>query len=473
MKDYKVIIFCNQQMNKFVNYFSFALIWLIVCCSNHSQSDVRCPMSPISYRLISNTASSRGSAYIDVNKIVTTSDAIFFVYLDNGSNEFDVVIRKVDKNSGNISDPIILGTTSDNHGSPAIAIDDHGFLWVAMGGHSREMLVLKSVNPYDIEHWEKESVNLFGRTLTYQILNVWKDNVYILVRSQMGNEGARLTFMSRKGKNNWLYKDIFRGNHDMWIEDGVALYDNSGYNRFYANMIVSELGVIHVCFQNYEYLPKTIQNIFKGNGTSYCLGYLYSEDGGDSWKTTNGNFLESYPACPSAVDLVAGNSLPSNPSWPYYMMMNMVMYAGNLYIAYSEAWPETTSLFIASLRKGKWIREQVYLKDNNYIVNESSFSIDDKGEMNFLLTCVNRQDYISGNYWGSLSSRIKYVRCDYNNDVLQSEFLLDTLAGPIWLPNWGKSDGSTSYFLFTRGNDTEYVGDIIHNELYLGEVIRN
>ena len=91
-----------------------------------------------------------GSAYIDCNKIIRSGDYFYFVYL---SENYEVVIRGIGQKDGVLTAPYVIGKATDNHGSPCVATDAEGYIYVMYDGHCDEIKLVRSRAPEDISDW--------------------------------------------------------------------------------------------------------------------------------------------------------------------------------------------------------------------------------------------------------------------------------------------------------------------------------
>ena len=442
------------------------LLCLFGACSKEASVPYKHPV--IQVLLVSDAVSSRASAYIDSNKIIETEKCVYFVYLDT---DFNVILQKFDKNTQLLSEPFLIGNTYDNHGDPTIQIDDNGYIYVMYGGHANEIFLASTTVPYDISNWKRECITVENMILTYPVFKVVSNQLFLLLRTQEGGgKGDVLSFMVKDINSvEWKRKALFRGNHDKWVENNETLYRMDGYNRFYANMNYSN-GRIHVSFQNLEYAPQKYSNVDEQGLNSCCIGYIYSDDWGDTWKNYTGRKLEKYPATPSDLDLVDGYPEPVEDK-PQYFTSNLNIFNNSPVLMYHEMTKDVSRLIMSRLEGGKWSKHYIdynlFLKDL-YVVQETSCSIDRTGNLYVLLTTVNKEDFFQTNRWGTPSSRLMYMVCDPQYNILKLEPVLSEDSELTWLPNLGKSNRENQFFIFMQGNNSSGNLEKVKNKLWFG-----
>jgi hypothetical protein len=402
-----------------------------------------------------------GSAYIDCNKIVRLGDYFYFVYL---SENKQVLIQGVDQKNGILTPPYVIGTVTDNHGSPCIAVDAGGYIYVMYDGHCDEIKLVRSKKPDDISSWIAEtSITIEGRQLTYPVMNIYNDKIFVLLRSAPhGGENGNLLTLCTKNIifGNWTCIDLFKGNHDKWRTNKDFKIWVNGYNRFYANMIIHN-DRIHISFQCQEYLPQSTQD--KLVISAYCLGYLCSDDMGTTWKTSGGKIIEQLPAIPEDIDLIAGGE--EAILTPDYQAINLVIHNNVPVFCYAAKYDFYTDLFIARLIHGVWIKDKINYQDEvagKLGESECSFSIDSNGNRQLLIPMVNEKDFNNKVYGGN-STILKCLLLNEMNEQIVDSTLND--LKPSWLPNFGKADRVQNAFLFTKGNTILQDGNC---ELYFG-----
>ena len=119
------------------------------------------------------------------------------------------------------------------------------------------------------------------------------------------------------------------------------------------------------------------------------------------------------------------------------------------------------------IRDRHYIDYNLFLKDL-YVVQETSCSIDKTGNLYVLLTTVNKEDFFQTNRWGTPSSRLMYMVCDPQHNILKLEPVLSEDNELTWLPNLGKSNQENQFFIFMQGNNASDNLEKVKNKLWFG-----
>jgi len=424
---------------------------------------------------ISGTASSRGTAYLDSNKIVETREGIYVTYLDNSldGSTFDVMVRRLDLATSSWSLPLKLGNTPDNHGDPTLVVDHRGYFHLMYGGHG-VLKYRKSLSAFDASGWTAEEELPETGELTYPSLVVDRDNTLFLVARHYYNRVSLLKLYTRKVGDAAFSAGvaILKPNHDYWLDRGEVLYKSSGYVRWYTSLCADASGRLHLAFQNYEYLPVTFKTVDAGGARSYLIGYMYSDDLGLTWKA-DGQTL-ALPATPRSIEIVAGQPFPDDAS-PYYGMGRLALdRAGVPHIMYLQLYESQSKVIVASKTGDAWTKREILADPTfeRFACQESSFTIDLNGNYYFLLTMVRQETFLNPN-WGNDSSEIRLLISEDGGESLHPLTPLhneDNTA--LWLPAlpYAFSENEPPAFLFLRGGKGKSNTDIVKNQIYFGRI---
>ncbi len=121
----------------------------------------------------------------------------------------------------------------DNHGYPAITVDNSGYIHVFFGGHNSPEKHYKSTNVKDISAWT--AMNDVGDYVTYHVPFVVGSTMYLFYRETVngiGNDRPLVVQTSTDGGSTWsAYTTIIQGGN-YWIYHG-GIDRNSSNGRFY------------------------------------------------------------------------------------------------------------------------------------------------------------------------------------------------------------------------------------------------
>lgn len=402
---------------------------------------------------IASNASNRGAAYLVTNKILVHNEHVYCVYL-----QYDYSIAIVDYNSktNQLSDPVIIGKSVDNHGNPTICIDESGYIYVAFGGHSQDYYIAKSMRSYDISEWKMDhfsfkSENNVVRNIAYTDLHYHNGVLYMLCRTSSYMEGTMLTLIRHNSMNlSYInYVDIFTGYAKTWELNGIDVFEKNIYNRQYnfyrPNMVIDTKGVFHISFQTYEYLPIDFPNsVDPSGGKYYFIGYMKSADLGVSWATHTGRKIISLPSKPNDIDPIAGFGNPYD-AVKDYETSNMVLYNEYPYLLY-HVYGNKSELYkvkIGLKLETEKIEYKKYINEDVECNSESSFTIDNKGNFIYALSLVNKEDYKSYNGFGKTSTKLRIMFND--------KFIDDIDEDVNWFPNFCRFSSDNIYFIYQKG----------------------
>jgi len=170
--------------------------------------------------------------------------------------------------------PVVLGSNPDGdaHRNPTLAVDEQGYLYVFHGAHGHPTHVVNSVVPYEIGRWERKT-DLDQRKTTYpQPWQLQPGQLFVSFREPSGQSFR----VSTDGATSW--------------QPPVSLIQFAG-SAIYA-MTIAESGPY----------PRKVHIVWSrlGGGTPeeirtkhlwarrYNVYYACSEDGGSTWKRSDG-----------------------------------------------------------------------------------------------------------------------------------------------------------------------------------------
>jgi len=185
------------------------------------------------------------------------------------------MIQTYDAATGTWSDPVEVGRGLDNHGGPALCADSQGYLHIVFGPHHGPFQYRRSVSPNDASAWTP--VEETGDTATYPSLVC------------DGDDTLHLTY--RGGPKPWKLMYQKRPKGEPWTKP-VQLVKSpapSGYTQWGNPLQVDRNGRLHLGFHFYDVA------IHKAG---FAAGHLYSDDGGNTWRTTSGKTVE----LPATID---------------------------------------------------------------------------------------------------------------------------------------------------------------------------
>jgi len=199
------------------------------------------------------------------NKIVRIGNKTHIVYAKGTSH--GVYVRTYDHTSGTWSDEVeIAASCYDNHACPTIVADSQGYLYVFYDGHHTTLKWRKSTNPNDASSWSAaEAVPNQADNPAYPSAVVdSNDNIHLIYRNT-GTEYLNTYYQKYDGSS--------------WSNATILFEGNSSYHACYhCSLAIDDNDVIHAV-AHWEKID--------GDGGE-VVGYAKSEDGGNTWKKSDG-----------------------------------------------------------------------------------------------------------------------------------------------------------------------------------------
>ena len=379
----------------------------------------------LSSKVLSTNGSTRATAYMMSNKIITANGKIFVTWLDQLS---DIQIKAFNIKQQGWGETILVGKGVDNHSGPAMTIDSKGYLHIVFGPHHGPFQYTRSTKPYDIQQWEP--VQYFGVNGTYPSLVIDReDRLHIAYRG--GPEPRRLMYQQKKKNDDW-------SDPVELVHPGV----DSGYTQFGNALLIGRDGTIHLAFHIYDLVSPA---------AGKSIGYLRSKDGGKTWQSAAGEPIE----------------LPATPASPCFIeqRQELDMRCGNLTVDpdgnpwltafHNEQKPRSVTLWHHDGKR--WIgRELLPVIKKQYPDWEllySSIAFDQDGTL-YSVSAIQHE--FGSTYWGDPSLEIILLTsADRGNTFDITPVSMEDPTLPNWLPNierpYGPNPIAVPSFLYTHG----------------------
>ena len=200
----------------------------------------------------------------------------FFVY---GNAENAPTISFYDHADGRFAWPVVLGSNPDKdaHRNPTLLLDSTGHLLVFWGAHGHESHVLRSEKPFDISHWQQLPDLPDSHTSYPQPWQLLEDELFVSYRQAPTWETSSWRFTtSRDGGRSWAAPQELINLGECAVY-GVTIAENGSYPRR-IHMTWSRLG---------GGTPEEIAGKHLW-ARRYNLYYACSDDGGKTWRRSDG-----------------------------------------------------------------------------------------------------------------------------------------------------------------------------------------
>lgn len=238
------------------------------------------------------------------------------------------VVREIDTTTNVISSEVKVYVGGDDHCSGTLMMDSSGYLHLISGdhGYTGEMAHYKSDNPYDISSWTKVGVIPANYPTYPEAVIDSSDNIHLIYRGYDPGS-THLYYQKKTPTNNW--GDIL-----------VDLFDGTEATRYYRPSYMTTLtiynDILHIGLHVFDYT---------GN-YGVKMGYMMSDDGGATWKKSDGT-VYSLPVTRSTIETIvdypSGNTR-SSPIYvdssgnPYFVVMELNSNTKTFYIHKSGTW---------------------------------------------------------------------------------------------------------------------------------------
>lgn len=410
---------------------------------------------PAKVHLISDSGCGRATGYAEANKIVTIGKKTHVSWLDSTAEGFMVQIRTYDHTSRSWSPTFTIGEAFDNHGGPALTADSKGYLHIVYYPHHHEMRYRKSLRPNDSSVWE--AAEPFGSKSTYPTLVCGPhDTLYFTCRRSFDESPWQVELWTRSPKNSWK-------NHGPIL---AARFP--GYAHFQESLSWSPDGKrLHLSCRIHE---KTDNQAY---GRIQTVGYMMSDDGGDSWQSSNGKSF-GLPVTAESIEVLDTGGVD----------MNRTLRAGALavdkkgvaHILYSiEAGGKGRCYLCKKASRDQWTRIDLHdhlpkLWKEWDLLMPGGISFNENNEM---YVCAQLQQVNANeSSWGHRSSEVVLFRSETGGQSFDIEMISKSDAEKAhWLPNIERPTGPDRIvgrpsIIYTSGTPGKSNKDLLKNQVF-------
>lgn len=293
----------------------------------------------------------------------------FFAF---GNAENSPSICSYDHTSHTLADAVVVGTNPDKdaHKNPHILIDDDGYIYVFYRSHCSPAHLAKSARPYDISQWTPMGV--VAESSSYpQPWQLKKGEIIVLYRAGGTHNATESCVRSRDGGKTWSEPQI--------------IASSPPKNGFYTASI-AEAG---------EY-PRKVHmawSVTRGDWWQrYHVFYAYSDDGGYTWKKSDGSPHE-LPITEPTSERIFESDVPDRGVWLKDIQLDS---KGNPYILFVDGNTLTYDCVwrVAVCSNGKWGIHEIATCDHMYDAGSLVFLADD--DLRAYLPTTPAQPYEDG-----------------------------------------------------------------------------
>ena len=276
----------------------------------------------------------------------------FFAF---GNVENAPTVACYDHKTKQFSHAVAVGANPDMdaHKNPHLLIDDDGYLYVFHRSHCSPTHLVKSTRPYDIGEWQAMGP-VVARSSYPQPWQLRPGEITVLYRGGGTHDATESMVQSIDGGKTW--------------SEPRHIVATPPANGCYA-VSVAETGA-------YPRRVHLAWSVTRGKWWErYHVYYAYSDDGGDTWKRSDGKPYD-LPVTEEASDMIFESDVPDRGVWLKDIQLDS---KGNPYILFIDANTLTYECVwrVARLAAGKWTFHEVATSDHMYDAGALVFLADD------------------------------------------------------------------------------------------------
>ncbi len=405
--------------------------------------------------VISREGSSRGTGYIESNKILVADGKLHVGWLDAGRGGKEPVrIKTLDLKSNEWSDTVTLGMAHDNHGGPVIVRDGNGYLHTLFGPHYHPFSYRRSVRPNDTSEWTP--AESCGEACTYPSMVCDANNTLHMV-CRGSNKPRKILYFRREEGKPW--------------SKGRALIESTnkdnGYRCYRCSLFLDNKGCLHLGFMLFG------GEHFKDAQEKGLAGYMCSEDSGETWTHFDGKVVKGLPTdadferVPVTENCIRTSNLVVDPDRIPYITTVSTGFRG-----YSGKWGEAI-LWKRHAKGWQTIPLNAYIEDiyprHRASWAEPSMSFNGEGRLFIALTVVDSRSVdpedatLSGTHvgrpksiFGNASSKLVLLTSGDSGRSFEARRIGQNIPDiPAWLPSLERHTGHNEivvpHLLYTLG----------------------
>jgi len=269
------------------------------------------------------------------------ADKTFFVF---GNADNSPTIGLYDHKMKKLGHAVVVGSNPDMdaHKNPHILIDEQGYIYVFYRSHCTPTYLAKSANPYDISEWVDMGV-VVQRSSYPQPWQLKSNEIFVLYRGGGTHDATESAVRSTDGGKSW--------------SEPMAIVATPPKNGCYAVSIAE-----HGAYPRKVHLAWSVT---RGKWWQrYHVFYAHSDDGGTTWKKSDGSVCE-LPITEPVSEVVFRSDVPDRGVWLKDIQLDSNGYP---YILFVDANTLTYECIwrIAKCVAGKWSLHTVAKSDHMY-----------------------------------------------------------------------------------------------------------
>ena len=268
-------------------------------------------------------------------------DKTFFAF---GNCDNSPTVASYDHKTKQLSHAVVVGSNPDMdaHKNPHLLIDEQGYLYVFYRSHCTPTHLVKSAKPYDISQWVQMGV-VAERSSYPQPWQLKPGEIVVLYRGGGTHDATESCVKSTDGGATWSAPLHIVATPPKNGCYAVSIAENGPYPRR-----------VHMAW-----------SVTRGDWWQrYHVYYAYSDDGGTTWKRSDGRLYE-LPIQEATSEMIFESDVPDRGVWLKDIQLDS---KGNPYILFIDASTLTYESVwrVAKCVEGKWSMHVVATSDHMY-----------------------------------------------------------------------------------------------------------
>ena len=392
--------------------------------------------------ILSETASSRATAYELSNKFLFDENYIYVTYLDFIDGQHQVILAKIDRKDFKLVKKVNIGDGRDNHGGASMLIDSEGNFHIFYGAHNTKLKYRYNTDGAELKEFSEE-IEFTSNCITYPSAVISADDEITVVArfgcNVMQNDPwSYVLYRLKNGESLSEQEILVSRRHD---EDFV-----DRYIHYFAQLVIDRYEQIHLAWILHE--RSSNDPTVPSNGLGYGIGYLSTGSDG-AWFDAYGTSVK-LPGHVNDYALLEGEKNASIIVEDYRSVSMAIDPTTNnpviAFVKYHLAEKKWTT-WIAERVNGRW--EKSFVTETLY---KMALYISNDGERYILGEKLIDPSFSVEEGWSNSGTSIVLLKShDFDNGFVQ-ELLSPEMEGPHWYPSLPKqSSFSNGYMTFPVG----------------------
>ena len=344
-------------------------------------------------------------------------------------------------------------------------MNDKGYIIIVLGAHHESITTFISRKPWNIKEFDQ--IKTLDGVYTYPSLTIDNNNrIYLSLRETNYKNDWRVCLFVMESEEWKKVSNPVIGNYNNWLRSGDVnnLQHTKGYQNFSSTLRFDKNNRLHLLYRIFEFIPKNLNvdkeaiSPYHKYGMSYLVGYTYSDNFGETWKSKNGEFLEKIS--PNNTLVIKGNSKPELTS-SFFEISNLLLWKDEKPVfLIVERKKDKHIVWISILKDSDWVLKKINIP-NRYIAHGKPRISIRNGYLTFVISCIEKKYYHRKETWGNQNNINLFGTVNLKSLKTKSVEILD--IKPSWpgvLSQTIFDSGSFPPVLINNGNIETKSGNV-------------